>query len=151
LAYWNLAQGPSRDGLVNGDFRRASLERGFDWRRGSAEVTLATKGGLRATLYGKQEDAAVLATQAVVLQPGSTYELRYRYRSALPKDAHPVRWQAVAEQSEPLASGDWREGAWRFQATTELSELQLVSRREPGTHRGVGEVEVAWVTLLRVD
>jgi hypothetical protein len=154
--YWELA---ARDnllpyevapapGLVNGRFVHESLERGFDWRAGSAEVPLTTGGGLRAVLLGKQEDTAILARQRTVLEPGRVYELRYRYRVELPAFAHPIRWQQGAARSAALEPGEWREAAWQFTAgQAKATELLLVSQREPGTRRAEGQVELAWVVL----
>jgi hypothetical protein len=152
LAYWNLAapyppQPPPT--LFNGDFTRVSLERGFDWRPGSAEVSLNMGRGLHIGLYGKQEDTAVLLVQTTVLEPGRAYELQYRYRTNLPADAHPVRWQMGESASSGLEPGDWHEATWRIMAPTESTDLKLVSHYEPGTRRAQGEIEIAWVRIPR--
>jgi hypothetical protein len=154
LAYWNLAAPYSPQHaptLFNADFRRNSLERGFDWRPGSAEVSVATGAGLHLGLYGKQDDTAVLIAQTTLLEPGHAYELRYRYRTNLPADAHPVRWQLGETTSAPLEPGDWREGSWQFQAATALGQLQLISRYQTGTHRAPGEIEIEWVRIARTN
>jgi len=161
-AYWNLVAkegllpylAPTQEngdsaGLVNTDFAHASLERGFDWRPGSAEVAIAMGHGLRISLYGKQDDTAVLIRQTTLLEPRHQYELRYRYRIALPEGANPIRWQVGTALSEPLAASDWHEESWPFTAETDASELKLVSIREPGTHRAAGNVEITWVHLAR--
>ena len=161
LAYWNLAANAGllpyapadvaggQPALVNGEFEHASLERGFDWRQGSAEIAVTIKGGLRVNLYGDQADTAVLAVQTTLLEPGCGYELRYRYRVGMPKGASPVRWLVGEARSEPLSAADWRETVWRFTAQSETAELKLVSQREPGTHKAAGSVEVAWARLAR--
>ena len=56
-------------------------------------------------------------------------------------DAEEIWWS--------LAPGDWREAVWRFAGLGGLAELKLVSRREVGTHRTAGEVEVAWARLTQ--
>lgn len=155
--YWNLA---ARQGLlpypfteppalVNGEFDHVSLERGFDWRPGSPETSLTLGHGLHVGLYGKQEDRAILAAQTLVLRRGCLYELRYRYHVALPQSAHPIRWQVGDDLSDAMEPGGWREAVWRFTGPAGLAELRLVSRREAGTHRAAGEVEVAWARLTQ--
>ena len=155
--YWNLAarQGllpypfAAPPALVNGEFDHVSLERGFDWRPGSAETSLTLGHGLHVGLYAKQEDMAVLAAQTLVLQPGCEYVLRYRYHVDMPQSAHPIRWQVGDQISDVMEPGAWREAVWRFTGPAGLAELKLVSHREPGTHRAAGEVEVAWARLMQ--
>ncbi len=159
LQYWNLAarehllpyptmQPPT---LVNGDFAHASLERGFDWRPGSSEIPIAIRNGLRATLYGKQGDVATLILQSVVLEPGCNYQLQYRYRLSFAEGASPIRWQAGKAESPALTSANWSEATWSFAASSPLTDLKLITRRDPGTRQATGQVEVAWVRLARAE
>jgi hypothetical protein len=155
LAYWNLAASQHLlpypvarvPTLVNGEFTYVTLERGFDWRPGSAEVSVNMGSGLHIGLYGKQEDTAVLLAQTVLLAPGHSYELRTRSRSNLPAGAHPIRWRLGGATSPAFEPGDWREARWLFEATTESTELRLMSHAELGKHRASGEFEIAWVQL----
>ena len=159
-AYWETASKyrllaypvPPAPALVNGDFAHPTLEKGFDWRPGSAEIPITISGGLRASLWGKQDDTAIIIVQTLALKPGVQYRLSYRYRVTLPANAHPVFWRVGEAVSPTLPRGDWAEASWQFQAPAQAAgatarELQLVSQRAAGTHKGSGEVELAWVRL----
>jgi hypothetical protein len=104
---------------------------------------------LRASLWGKQDDTATVVSQTLGLDPGSEYQLSYRYRVTLPEGANPVTWQVGHVLSPPLSRGDWHEGQWRFTADKTARELRLTTHRLPGTHRASGEVELEWVRLER--
>jgi hypothetical protein len=182
LSWWNLAARehliplpPIAPGeLANADFRQPISDRGFDWHAGASQDAAVNSGsGLRIALWGKQSDRAILVWQAVTLEPEHLYLLRYRFRTTLPPDSFPLRWELGEAKSEALNleavsdagwAGDgsgWREGAWKFPAKSALPpdanaktqpavRLALLSEREGGRVRREGSVDFDWVRLEAV-
>src|SRR5262249_46048961 len=85
--------------VANGDFSAVPLERGFDWRPAHVEgVTLSFDPSAREmllTLSGRQPAYLPLIEQYVVVEPGETYELRFRQRSHELGEPSGLAWIAL--------------------------------------------------------
>ena len=84
----------ARGQLVNGDFGRTTLNRGFDWRGGDSGVRVAAQthsGGdaLELFLSGSQPENCEIYSQFLHLAEDAGYVLRYQYRTGelgIPRD-----------------------------------------------------------------
>lgn len=141
-----IASGALRGELKPGVLTNAKWEwkptgKGFDWRlpwRAGLEHHWRP-GELTIALDGRQEEKTELLEQVVPVQGGKTYELRYRYRAeGLAKNGG-VRWRVAggAEAGDPLMSGEWQEGRFRFRAPEGVRQMRLVLgyERQPGSSR----------------
>jgi hypothetical protein len=149
IALWNVASGfppiePSAGRiLTNGDLARAPLNLGFDWRLGQTEGTTQSwrPAELAFTLSGSQPESCVLLEQTICLVP-LHLRLRYDYRTDhfSPAGLHWSLDNIEGPMIEP--SSEWREGTFEVPRHRGLRELKLSYRREPGTTRAEGRIEL---------
>ena len=149
LELWNASSGfpplDSRAGrfLFNGDLRRAPLNLGFDWRLGQASgaTPMWKPSELVLRLSGSQPETCILLSQTLYLPPGR-FRLRYDYLTGEPPPTG-IRWSLNAGEGPEIApSGDWKEGTFELPRTPGLAELKLMYRRELGTVRTEGKIEL---------
>jgi hypothetical protein len=149
IELWNIASGlgpiePSAGKiLTNGDLARAPLNLGFDWRVGQTEgVGQRWKPSeLMFSLSGSQPEACVLLEQTISLTP-RRFRLRFDYRTA-EWSSTGIHWSLEnieGPQIEP--SAQWKEGAFDLPRADGLRNLRLFYRREPGTIRTEGRIEI---------
>jgi tetratricopeptide (TPR) repeat protein len=149
IELWNAASGfPPIEPLAgriltNGDLARAPLNLGFDWRVAQTDGVAQSwrPSELIFTFSGSQPEACVLLEQMVCLVPGR-FHLRFEY---LTSDASPtgVHWSLdnnEGPQIEPRSQ--WTEGAFDLPRARGLRDLRLIYRREPGTTRTEGRIEL---------
>ncbi len=149
MELWNAASGLGRldpaEGriLTNGDLARAPLNLGFDWRlrqtEGVAEDWRPTE--LVFTFSGSEPESGELLAQTILLVP-RRFRLRFDY---LTGETAPmgVRWgleQTAGPVIEP--SAHWKEGTFDLPRTRGIARLKLLYRREPGTTRAEGRIEI---------
>ncbi|MGA3187339.1 MAG: hypothetical protein ABSF22_09525 [Bryobacteraceae bacterium] len=149
IELWNIASGlgpiePSAGRiLTNGTLDRAPLNLGFDWRLGQAEGIASSwkPSELMFTFSGSEPENCVLLEQTIYLVPGH-FRLRFDY---LTRDAPAagIRW-SLDKTEGPLIepSERWKEGAFEVPRTRGLAHLRLFYRREPGTTRAEGQIEI---------
>jgi hypothetical protein len=147
--WWNIASGfPPIDPtagklLTNGDLARAPLNLGFDWRVGQAEGIAQSwrPSELIFVLSGSEPEACVLLEQTIYLVPGR-FRLRFDY---ITSDRSPtgIHW-ALDDLEGPRIDprSQWSEGAFDLPRTHGLRNLRFFYRREPGTTRAEGRIEV---------
>lgn len=149
IELWNIASGfpvidPSaRRILTNGDLRRAPLNLGFDWRVGQIDGVFQTwkPSELIFTLSGSQPEACVLLQQTIDL-PRGHFRLRFDYLSP-DGSTTGVRWALDNSEGPPIESGSrWMEGTFDLPRVEGLRDLKLTYRREPGTTRTEGRIEL---------
>jgi hypothetical protein len=148
MELWNAASGfpPVGPGtgrvLTNGDLARAPLNAGFDWRWGQIEGVAQRWGPAELTisLFGSQPEACVLLEQTIFVAPR---DLRLRFDYRTDQEATGIHW-SLDEQEGPLieASPQWREGTFDLPRADGIRSLKLFYRREPGTVRAEGRIEV---------
>jgi tetratricopeptide (TPR) repeat protein len=154
IELWNIASGfpgidpPAGTILTNGDLSRAPLNLGFDWRVGQAEGLLQRwkPSELMFTLTGSQPEACALLEQTVYL-PSGHFQLRFKYLTddGLTKG---VRWSLDNIEGPPIEPGSqWTEGVFDFPSAKGLRNLKLFYRREPGTTRAEGRIEIRGLRL----
>jgi tetratricopeptide (TPR) repeat protein len=155
IELWNAAAGfppiePAAGRvLTNGDLRRAPLNLGFDWRvRQSEGITQNWRPSeLVFTFSGSQPEACVLLEQTIYVVPRH-FRLRFDYltvESSLEGEPATtgLRWaldNIEGPRIEP--SSRWTEGAFDLPRARGLRNLRLFYRRETGTTRTEGRIEV---------
>jgi tetratricopeptide (TPR) repeat protein len=146
LELWNAASGfpplePSVGRvLTNGDLARAPSNLGFDWRLGHAEGIAErwTPSKLIFTLSGSQPEACVLLEQSILLAPHQ-FRLRFEYVIA----ATGVHWSLDRTEGPTIErSSQWTEGTFDLPRAEGLRNLRLFYRREPGTVRSEGRIQI---------
>jgi hypothetical protein len=156
IHYWNLlarhrhiSLDPVEEpGVVNGAFGGEMAGTGFDWRAlRAAGVEIRGRNGVLIKFTGSQAADLILLTQRVPLAPNCPYRLQYRYRSDLNVMGAPVYWRAGGAEGRPLTGPGWREDTMDFTARDEWINVELATRRQAGTVRPEGEVEIAWIRL----
>lgn len=149
IELWNVASGfvpidPSSGRiLTNGDLAHAPLNLGFDWRLGQVEgVAQSWKPSeLTFTFSGSQPETCVLLEQTIYLVK-RPFHLRFDYVAgdALTKQVH---WSLDNVEGPPIEpSAQWREGAFDLPRAQGLRNLKLFYRRQPGTTRTEGRIEL---------
>jgi O-antigen ligase len=161
-AIWNrlclrhlLPYAPSVPGtLVNGDFSRPILNRGFDWRAGvpgCATVAQTHTDGAALVLFlsADRPESCEISHQFVRLAAGARYVFRFQYRTTELPDPTGVGWSMGENQKyEFRSSPDWTDAEWRWQASENRGRLALAYRRKAGSTRHEGTVLVRRVRLL---
>lgn len=141
--------------LTNGSFAFQPLGLGFDWR--PVWNPEAFVSGKRVEFSGQQLDRTEVLWQPIPVQPQASYTLHYRYSTTQFAWQGGLRWylldprtrQLLVPPSPSLSSEDETEQTWRFQvpASAALAHLSLLYRREPGTARLRGAIELVSVRL----
>ncbi len=148
MELWNAAAGfppiePATGRvLTNGDLARAPSNVGFDWRLGQIEGVAQRwmPGELQITLSGSQPEACVLLEQRIFLVPRNLC-LRFDYRTD--EEATGIHWSLDAREGPPIEpSSHWNEGTFDLPRADGIRSLKLFYRREPGTVRAEGRIEV---------
>jgi tetratricopeptide (TPR) repeat protein len=149
IELWNAASGlspiePSAGKiLTNGNLDRAPLNLGFDWRLGQ-EVGVASTwrpSKLIFTLSGSQREACVLVEQTICLIPGR-FRLRFDYVTRDAPSAG-IHWSLDNHEGPVIEPSErWREDVFDVPRTRGLAHLKLFYRREPGTTRAQGRIEI---------
>jgi hypothetical protein len=149
MELWNAASGfrpldPSAGRiLTNGDLALAPQNLGFDWRLGQAQgITQKWRPSeLIFTLSGSQPETCVLLEQTICLVPRD-FRLRFDYRAG-ETALRGLRWSLDDIEGRGIeASKQWREGAFDLPRSRGLRRLKLFYRREPGTTRTEGQIEI---------
>jgi hypothetical protein len=135
--------------LSNGDFAAPLLNRGFDWKIAAADgiaVARTEDGGpaLSIEFSGREPESCELLRQALALEPGARYVLRFEYRTVELPEHTGVSWRlGTAAEAAPeaglVASAAWKSQDWNFRAAGP-AELGLTYRRTPGSTRAEGQL-----------
>jgi hypothetical protein len=147
--------------LTAGDFHALPMSRGFDWRLpGPDGVTTLLEEhprGMHFTFSGRQPESCEILTQYVPVLEDSSYELRYRYRTAGIAPGTGLEWRitnlkgtAVLAHGASLASESETIGQVRFKnpAGSPLVYLSLLYQRASGTTRIEGSITLRQVELI---
>ena len=154
---WGALGNGSSNGITKPNFREMSKfaqGHGFDWRleggEGVIHVPLDGRGH-RVTLTGKQPENTGLLRQAVVLEQGKRYTLRWKARTTGLTKPSGLNWNAgnASEAVEP--SNDWSAGSLTFTAGATLVPMVLTYRRPQGVPRAEGSVDVTELSLTLAD
>lgn len=142
--------------LTNGDFRRAPLQQGFDWRtpqvEGVSPAYLADAAAMKLDFSGKQPEQCELLEELVSVLPSRRYRLRWEHRFWGSADGG-LEWQVNGGSVTPAgleATDDWSEHALEFvsPAGAQFLELSLGYRRQMGAARLEGSL---WLRNVRLD
>lgn len=148
IELWNAASGfPPIEPLgskilTNGDLAHSPTNLGFDWHLGrSAGVTETWKPfQLIFAFSGSQANTCVLMSQSIYLIPGH-FQLRFDYLTPLP--AVGIRWSLEQIEGPPLEpDSQWKESFFDLPRVKGLRNLQLFYRRDSGTVRTEGRIEI---------
>ena len=141
--------------LTNGDFATSPSGAGFDWRL-PAPAGLLTRWSpstLRFSFSGSEPDDCALLEQWAPLTV-RRYRLSFEYQTAGMPPATGLRWaitprDGAGSQSPALASAlTWQERRWSFAPEhAGLARVRFLYRREPGTMRADGRIELRHVRL----
>jgi tetratricopeptide (TPR) repeat protein len=148
LEIWNglFPRVDSSQVLSNGNFQQSPRGAGFDWRLPSTEgiVWKWEPSHLTISFSGSQAESGVLLEQIVPLAPTvRRYRLSFEYlTTGLPVHTG-VHWDLDGQETSLEPSTAWREASAVFSRHgLSLSRLRLVYRREPGTVRAEGQMEL---------
>jgi hypothetical protein len=154
IELWNIGAGflpidPSAGRiLTNGDFAKAPLNLGFDWRLGQVEGVAQSwrPSELTFRFSGSQPETCVLLEQTICLAPRH-FRLRFDYMTG-EAPAAGVRW-SLNDHDGPCIdpSAEWKEGVFDMPRGNGLARLKLFYRRDPGTTRSEGMIEIRNVRL----
>ena len=141
--------------LTNGDFATSPSGAGFDWRLTAPAGLLNhwNPSTLRFTFSGSgPEDCALLEQWAPLAV--HRYRLSVEFQTAGMPAATGLRWaitprEGAGQEGPGLASAQtWQERRWSFAPEQAgLARVRLVYRREPGTTRATGSIELRNVRL----
>jgi O-antigen ligase len=139
--------------IVNGNFARPVLNRGFDWQMsapGCATAALTHSSGpaLELFLTGNRPDTCEIYRQFVYLLPGTERILRFQYRTLDLPDPTGLRWSMGTQEGEELRSStQWTDAEWRWPPTQASGRLSLFYRRDSGSTRREGILFLRQVRL----
>ncbi len=147
--------------LVNGDFERAPIGLGFDWRLANiAGLSVhydETTPHLRIAFSGKQPESCEPLFAWVVLQPLRKYRLTCRYETVGIPPGSGLKWQLYSSDNGAQIIPDAPSLSHEGQTTAriefhtpealQLGRLALAYQRAPGTVRIEGSLQVANVSL----
>lgn len=150
--------------LINGGFSHFPLREGFDWRfdliPGVEVEANGGPGALEIRFRGDQSDAGTVLYQALLLQPGLSYQLRYASQSdsTQPSGLH---WRLTdfhtgaamtGDSGELLATSAPAHQFWAFTAPSgRMPFLALVYIRPTGSTRLAGRVRLSEIHLDRIQ
>jgi len=146
--------------LYNGDFAMPPTGRGFDWRLSGIEgVGVAREeapAGLRLVFSGSQPESTEPLAQLTPVEPDTSYELKFDYRTSGIAAAAGPNWRiddaykgSVIAAGESLASEESTAGRVRFVTPPgcRLLRVALACRRRPGATRIAGYIVLRKVEL----
>ena len=152
LDVWLLTGESAPSGIFNGDFAKAPLNHGFDWRliesTGVTHVNLDP--GHRISFSGRQPESCALLRQTVMLVAGKQYRLQWEARTAGIKSPSGLLWQGMAPPHTIFPSAEWTTGETIFTAPENFNLLELSYQRPVGESRAEGSVELRRVRLTEV-
>ncbi len=149
MELWNIASGfPALDPsagriLTNGDLGHAPLNLGFDWRVGQTEGVAQSwsPSELVFTFSGSQPEVCVLLEQTIYLVRGK-FRLRFEYLTGEPSPTG-VHWSLDNMEGPRIEpSLEWRRGTFDLPSSHGVRNLKLFYRREAGTTRTEGRIEI---------
>jgi hypothetical protein len=141
--------------LTNGDFATSPSGAGFDWRLMAPPGLVArwNPSTLSFSFSGSAPEDCALLEQWIPLAL-RRYRLGFEYQTAAMPPATGLRWaitprDRAAYQSPGLASAPtWQERRWSFAPEQAgLARVRFLYRREPGTTRNDGRIELRHVRL----
>jgi tetratricopeptide (TPR) repeat protein len=147
--------GPTHGVLTNGDFATSPSGAGFDWRLPAPAGLLThwSPSALRFSFSGSEPEDCPLLEQWAPLAV-RRYRLSFEYQTAGMPPATGLRWaitplDGAGSQSPGLASAlTWQERRWSFAPEhAGLVRVRFLYRREPGTTRADGRIELRRVRL----
>jgi hypothetical protein len=149
IELWNIASGlgpiepTAGEILTNGDLAHAPLNLGFDWRLGQEPGVASSwrPSELTFTLSGSEPENAILLEQTICLAQGQ-FRLRFDYMTRDAPSAG-IRWSLNTTEGPVIEPSDgWREGSFEMPRVHGVAHLKLFYRREAGTTRAEGRIEI---------
>lgn len=152
--------------LVNGNFQRAPMGHGFDWRPTPMEGVSVDydelSPHLRIAFSGKQPESCEPLTTWIALQPLRKYRLRCRYESVGIPPGPGLKWQihrpangagilpdvpVLSHEGQTMVDMEFQAPEAVEDGAVQLSRLALVYQRAPGTVRIEGSLRLLDVSL----
>ncbi len=136
--------------VTNGSFQNPLYQHGFDWRElavsGIRADQIPSARLLRFYFSGNEPEECSLLEQYIPVEPGHTYDLRWRVDSGLAENPSGLRWHLTPVSKTPsveLVSGDLVTAAntgWQFRAPSDatVALLSLEYARPMGQLRARG-------------
>jgi len=144
---WAMTGQGAPAGIFNGDFGRAPLNHGFDWRLMESPGVTHVNGN-RIVLSGQQGESCSLLRQMLSVSAGKRYRIQWEARTTGIRNPSGLEWR-VADRSGALLPGDdWRAGELTFAAGEKFTDLELVYQRPVGEARAEGTVELRGVRMV---
>lgn len=145
--------------IVNGGFSSYPIDNGLDWRFGSSNGISVSPSppGIRVSLDGNQPETCELLSQYVVLEPGKSYVLAYKYETSFLGNSTSLQWHLRdAATNRELLTGlppiknntlEEQQFTFTFSSHAPLARIMLVSQREYGEMRAEGSIKLMSVSL----
>jgi hypothetical protein len=132
-------------GIFAGNFETPRIGHGFDWRStdlpGVVQLDLENPSRRRIAFDGRQPESCELLRQAILVEPGRRYSLRWQARLNGLKSPTGIEWRAAGAHA-PIDGEEFV-----FTATSRVEELTLNYTRLRGETRAEGSFELSSVTL----
>jgi tetratricopeptide (TPR) repeat protein len=133
-------------GIFAGNFETPRIGHGFDWRSsdlpGVVQLDLDQPSRRRITFDGRQPESCELLRQAILVEPGRRYSLRWQARLNGLKSPTGIEWR-VAGAHAPVDGTELV-----FTASSRVEELTLDYARPHGEARAEGSLEL-WSIALK--
>lgn len=142
---------PDRNAVANGNLATAPSGIAFDWHLPSAEglTSMWRPSQLAFSLSGAQPETCALLEQIVPLSPAKRYRLHFEYLTRGLSSPTGLAWDLDGDSGAPIGlAASWqpaetlllakRQGTEPFR----LSKLRLLYRRNPGTVRAQGQIQL---------
>ena len=132
-------------GIFAGNFQTPRIGHGFDWRSadlpGVVQIDLDHPSRRRIAFDGRQPESCEVLRQAILVEPGRRYSLRWQVQLNGLNLPTGIEWR-VAGAHAPV---DAKELV--FTATSRIEELTLNYARPRGEARGEGSIDLSSITL----
>lgn len=140
----------TREILFDAGFDQTPSNLAFDWRLPqTAGITAEWRPHLLSFAFDGSQGEEQLLLEQVLARPAPRYRLRYEARTTGLASPSGLHWAIGRSESPAIPSGpDWRSLSASFAAPpTPLLHLRLIYRREPGTVRAPGLLQIRSLSL----
>lgn len=131
--------------VMDGNFEHAPVESSFGWHipawPGVTALRMNAPARLRFTFDGQQPESCSVLWQALPVEAGRVYRLRFLYRTQGVQGGSGLRVRTASGSTPELASEAWTTQALEF-AAAGAEKLTVEYRRVPGFARIEGTLEV---------
>lgn len=136
--------------LTNGGLGNAPTVQVFDWRLPASSTAVTEWRDSRlAFSFAEADSGAGPLVEQILMLNRNRYRLRFEYVTSGMPSPTGVRWALDSTEGPPLIPSDeWRGAETTLSASNSgLARLRLIYRRDPGTMRADGRIEIRNLSL----